>query len=312
MEYEPETQRRVAGDLTHLLRDQLIAPKKRSFEENLALVRARGKTVTPRAVPAGQRALPHWPEEVRGVPNAALRGALFTVSKERAMHKQLTAVAALSGIAIRVQNARLNQQDLDLFEMLLHLQREQPLGEKVEFTAHAMLKALGRPMGGSAHERLANDLARLMGSIVEIKWIKERKTFLGALVERAFRDDVTGRYVVRLNSDTMKLYGQGHTWIDSQQRQALGQNNLAKWLHGFYASHAQPFPYKVKTLRGLCGTTIGRLVDFRRVLRLALGRLKEVGSINNWDIDVRTDLVTVVKMPTQTQRKYLAKIKSMK
>lgn len=283
---------------------------KRTLEQNLAFVRAKSiKAKTEKLTPAAQQlALPLWPDAVRGVPNVVLRGALFTVSKERAMHKSLTTVAAVEGIEIRVQNARLNQQDLDLFEMLLHLQREQPLGDKVEFTAHALLKALGRPAGGSAHERLTNDLARLMGSIVEIKWIKERKAFIGALVESAFRDDETGRYVVRFNGDTMKLYGQGHTWIDWQQRQSLGQNNLAKWLHGFYNSHASPFSYKVETLRGLCGSA-STLREFRRLLKAALAELAAIEAVQSWKIDVDSDLVTVVRMPSAAQRKHLARAK---
>ena len=29
---------------------------------------------------------------------------------------------------------------------------------------------------------------------------------------------------------------------------------LAQWLHGFYASHAKPFPIKIETLHRLCGS----------------------------------------------------------
>lgn len=282
---------------------------KPTFDEKLAALKARAAKAAAKPAAAQQLMLPLWPEAVRSVPNAVLRGALFTVSKEREMHKTLTAVAAVDGIEIRVQNARLNQQDLDLFEMLLHLQREQPLGNRVEFTAHAMLQALGRPTGGSAHDRLANDLARLMGSIVEIKWTKERKSFAGALLANYFRDDETGRYVVQFNNETMTLYGQGHTFIDWQQRQSLGQNNLAKWLHGFYASHAQAFPYKVQTLRDLCGSDNARLSGFRADLRRALDELVNIEAILSWEIDARTDLVTVVTVPSKSQRKHLAKAK---
>jgi hypothetical protein len=257
--------------------------------------------------PVQQLALPLWPEEVRGVPNAVLRGALFTVSKERTTHKQITAVAAVEGIEISVKGERLNQQDLDLFEMLIHLQREQPLGDKVEFTAHAMLKTLGRPTGGSAHQRLANDIARLGSSWVEIKWTAERKAFGGTLVASAWRDDESERHVVRFNNDTMALYGQGHTWIDWGERQSLGQNNLAKWLHGFYAGHAMPYPYKVETLRVLCGSA-AVLREFRRLLRRALDELVAIDALKRWKID-ETDLVTVQRKPTPTQRKHLAKAK---
>jgi hypothetical protein len=282
--------------------------KKLTIDEKLAAAKARGKkAVVKKAAPAQQLMLPLWPEEIRGVPNAVLRGALFTVSKERAMHKQLTPVAAVDGIEISIKGERLNQQDLDLFEMLLHLQREQPLGNKVEFTAHGMLKALGRSTSGTDHRRLANDIARLGSSWVEIRWVNERKAFGGALVASAWRDEDTGRHVVAFNSDTMKLYGQGHTWIDWGERQSLGQNNLAKWLHGFYAGHALPYSYKVETLRGLCGS-ISVLREFRRVLKRALEELVNISAIASWEIDAG-ELVHVRRIPTQSQRKHLTKAK---
>lgn len=279
-----------------------------NIDDKLAALRKRGEKAA--AVAKKQQlALPFWPEEVRSVPNAVLRGALFTVSKERAVLKDLTPIAAVDGIEIRAKNDRLNQVDLDLWEMLLHLQRLHPLGNRVEFTAHAMLKVLGRTTGGKDHQWLDNALARLIGSVVEIKWTRERKAFAGALVSSFFRDDDTGRYVVKFNQEMATLYGQGHTYIDWEQRQALGQNNLAKWLHGFYTTHAAPFGYKVETLQKLCGSTVERLGDFRKLLRAALAKLVEVGAIGGWQIDSETDVVTVEKEPTTTQRRHLARSK---
>lgn len=279
-----------------------------NLDDKLAALRKRGEKAAATAK-TQQLALPFWPEEVRSVPNAVLRGALFTVSKERAVLKELTPIAAVDGIEIRAKNDRLNQVDLDLWEMLLHLQRLHPLGNRVEFTAHAMLKVLGRTTGGKDHQWLDNALARLIGSVVEIKWTRERKAFAGALVSSFFRDDDTGRYVVKFNQEMATLYGQGHTYIDWEQRQALGQNNLAKWLHGFYTTHAAPFGYKVETLQKLCGSTVERLGDFRKLLRTALAKLVEIGAIGGWQIEADTDVVTVEKEPTTTQRRHLARSK---
>jgi len=280
------------------------------LDELLEKARARTGTACPaKKVKAQQLALPFWPEEVRSVPNAVLRGALFTVSKERAVLKDLTHIASVDGIEIRAKNDRLNQIDLDLWEMLLHLQRLQPLGNRVEFSAGSMLKALGRTTGGKDHQSLDNALARLIGSVVEIKWTKERKAFAGALVSSFFRDDETGRYVVKFNQEMAILYGQGHTYIDWEQRQALGQNSLAKWLHGFYSTHANPYSYKVETVQKLCGSTVERLSDFRKLLRSALGKLVEIGAIDEWTIDADSDLVTVDKKPTRAQKRYLARSK---
>jgi hypothetical protein len=269
-----------------------------------------GITSTPASTQkAKQLALPFWPEQVRSVPNAVLRGALFTVSKERAVLKDLTHIASVDGIEIRAKNDRLNQVDLDLWEMLLHLQRLQPLGNRVEFTAYSMLKALGRTTGGKDHHWLDNALARLIGSVVEIKWTRERKAFAGALVSSFFRDDEIGRYVVKFNQDMATLYGQGHTYIDWEQRQSLGQNSLAKWLHGFYTTHAAPFPYKVETLQKLCGSS-ATLREFRRLLKAALTKLVGIGAISDWEINADSDLVTVDKKSTSTQKRYLERSKT--
>jgi hypothetical protein len=90
------------------------------------------------------------------------------------------------------------------------------------------------------------------------------------------------------------LYATGHTTIDWAQRKSLGRNNVAKWLHGFYSSHEQPYAYKVETLQRLCGST-ATLREFRRLLRESLERLVELGTITRWEIETSTDLVSVIK-----------------
>lgn len=285
---------------------------KRTHAENLELAKARvgaAKKSVPKAPAAKQLSLELWPDAVRGVPNAVLRGALFGVSQRRKTHKKRTIIAAVDGYEIRFKGETFNQTDLDVWETLLQLARLQPLGTKVEFTAHSLLKELGRGTGKTQHEQLKEELSRLIGGVVEITWTKEKKAFAGALVSGYFRDDETGRYVVKFNPDMAQLYGVGHTLIDWSERQALGNNSLAKWLHGFYASHAKPFPYKVETIHGLCGSTTARLVDFRVQLRAALTHLVGVGSIKSWAIEPKTDLVQIVNLPSQTQLKHLTKAK---
>jgi hypothetical protein len=283
---------------------------KRTYEENLASIKARAdaaKAVKKPPEPDRQMKLELWPDAVRGVPNAILRSALFGVSKDRQIHKTRTMVASVEGYDIRFKGEMFNQTDLDLWEMLLHLARLQPLGTEVEFSAHSLLKALGRGTGGKDHEDLKEQLMRLIGGAVEITWTKEQKAFAGALVSGYFRDDETGRYVVKFNKDMAKLYGMGYTNIDWEERQSLGQDLLAKWLHGHYASHAAAYPYKVETLRTWSGSTTKRLSDFRAALRAALDKLGDVGAIKSWKIDPVTDLVTVVTVPSKAQLKHLTK-----
>lgn len=266
--------------------------------------RARKKALREPKKTSSQMSLDLWPDSVRGIPNAVLRGSLFTVSKTRTIAKNRELLAAVEGIEIRFKGERFNQTDLDVWEMLLHLARLQPLGNRVEFSAHEFLKALGRLTGKSQHEQLKEEIARLRSGTVEITWTEKRKTFLGGLIEKAYRDEDTQRYVVIFDYKMLGLYENGYSHIDWNQRQALGSNNLAKWLHGFYATHAEPFPYKVETIKTLCGSTAKELKKFRQTLKSALNELTEIGAIQSWEINA-DDLVSIKRTPTLAQQKHL-------
>lgn len=256
--------------------------------------------------PAKQLQLPIWPDSVRCVPNAILRSALFGISTNRKFHKTRTIIASVDGFEIRFKGESFNQTDLDVWEMLLHLARLQPLGDDVRFTAHALLKSLGRGTSGKHHDELKEQIMRLIAGAVEVTWVKEKKAFASALVSSYKRDDITGQYSVTFNRDMLQLYESGHTLIDWGQRQLLGANNLAKWLHGHYASHAKPYPYKVQTLRELSGSEAAELRTFRQKLRQALALLVDVRVLISWSID-DDDLVHVVRPPSATQARHLAR-----
>jgi hypothetical protein len=246
-----------------------------------------------------------WPDEVRGVPNAALRGALFSISREREMAKRRQKLATVDGYQIMFKGERFNQRDLDLWEMLLHIGRQQTYGKAIEFVGSDLLKALGRTTGGEDYEDLKEDISRLMGGVVEITFTDTKETFIGSLIHNAYREETTQRYAIEFDEKMRKLYDAGYTHVDWEQRRKLKNDSLAKWLHGFYATHAAPLRYKVETLKELCGSTTGRLVDFRVALRKALDKLKTVGAITSWDIDAKTDLVRVRRKGSVSQQRHL-------
>ena len=253
-----------------------------------------------------------WPDEVRGVPNAALRGSLFSISKEREMAKKRQRLETVDGYKIMFKGERFNQRDLDLWEMLLHIGRQQPYGKHIEFVASDLLKALGRATGGSDYEELKEDMSRLMSGVVEITFIDTSETFIGSLIQNAYREANTERYAVVFDEKMRKLYDAGYTHVDWVQRTKIKDNSLAKWLHGFYATHAAPLRYKVETLYKLCGSTTARLTDFRKALRIALGKLKEVGAITSWSIEADSDLVTVRRKASASQQRHLDKKQTIK
>lgn len=279
----------------------MTSPKPKSGLIHAAEMLVQKRRTAPKK-PAPQMSLDLWPDAVRGVPNAVLRGALFSISKRREFVKN-ELIASVEGHQIRFTGQRFNQTDLDTFEMLVHLARLQPLGNRVDFTAHSLLKTMGRGTGKSQHQQLHDEIIRLRSGNVEITWEALDKVYGEGLVKKYYLDRTIGRYVVELSPEMLTLYETGYSQVDWGQRQAL-TNNLSKWLHGFYASHAKPYPYKVSTIKDLCGSTSKDLRDFRRMLKTALTDLVTVGMLVDWSINEK-DLVTVQKVPTFSQRLYL-------
>lgn len=252
--------------------------------------------------------LEEWPEKVRGVPNVILRSALFSISQKRAISRKLTAIASLEGIEIRIKGEHFNQDDLDVWEALVHRARKQPLGTYVRFTVNDILRELDRDTGGSQHSQFHDELARLQGGVIEIRWPDEGRKLTDKLVGRSFYDEASETYVLMLSEDLLKIYKTGYSWIDWEERKRFRRNALARWLHSFYATHADPFPYKVETLRDLCGSNKSqRLTDFRKALRIALNLLKKNEVLLDWKICKQRDVVEVTKVPTSSQRRHLEK-----
>lgn len=286
---------------------EAAVPRKRDSAAILAEKTAQAlQALAAKKAPAQVAQLPLWPESVRSVPNALLRGALFSISNVRDTVKKRTLLVSVKGTEIRFKGERLNQTDLDVWETIIHLARQSPLGEKVRFTAHSMLTLLGRHHGKEQHEQLKEDITRLAGAVVEITYKEQAVAFGGTLVRSYYRDETENAYFIEVSPQLLTLYEAGSTYIDWAERQLLGNAYLAKWLHGFYSTHAAPLPYKVETLRDLCGAkATQRLTDFRKLLRAALDLLVSKGtSITGWEID-KNDCVLVTRRPTASQRKYL-------
>ena len=76
-----------------------------------------------------------------------------------------------------------------MFEAIMHLAREMPEGNTVRFTAHGLLKLIGRRKSGRDHERLLRTLKELTATAVTIKH-EGHGTYCGSLLpEWADRED---------------------------------------------------------------------------------------------------------------------------
>ncbi len=249
--------------------------------------------------------LPDWPVQVRGIPNICLRSALFGIvqrGRRRAVKGEL--LASVKGISIRYTGWRLDQADFDVLLYALHLVSvAKTTKDHAQFTGKGFLRAIGRTSGKSGREWLKDSFRRLTGSAVEITFeIKEHLnqksyTYVGSLVDEFYYSSDNSCYLLRINPKLARLFDAGWTQVQWQQRRLL-KTDLAKWLHGFYASHRAPYPIKVNTLKLLCGSSYGRLSDFRSKLRRALDELVNVEMLESWEID-KTDKVHVTKRNTK-------------
>ena len=253
--------------------------------------------------------LPLWSEPVRVVPNGFLRSALFgAVRKGRRRYLKAEQLAALDGIEIRYTGERLDQGDLDVWESVLHAVRLQELGSQCRLTSYALLKLMGKTDTGKNRATLHERITRLRANAVEVK--QGRYTYIGGLIRFAAKDEETQEWVIELDEKLRPLFaGDQFTQVEWAVRHALDGQPLAQWLHGFYASHAKPFPMKVETLLTLSGSENANPRSAWQTLRKALDAVADASAAHGegFSYDIRGDLVHVEKKPNGTQRRHLAK-----
>jgi hypothetical protein len=237
---------------------------------------------------------PLWGEVQRGIPNDFARSALFTARKgtgNEYLRDQL--IFSQAGITITCTGPRLTQDHLDIFEGIMHLAREMPEGNTVRFTAHGLLKLIGRSTGKTDHVRFLRNLKDLTATVVTIQRDGGR-AYWGSMLPEGAAEPENGFYAVNINRQLIKLFERGFTVIEWQQRKALNRKPLAQALHVWLCSHERPYPITVQYLHDITGSNTKQLWKFRQSLKGALNELVSVGVLDEWRID-ETDKVHFVK-----------------
>ena len=253
--------------------------------------------------------LPLWPEPVRALPNGFLRSALFgAIAKGKRRYIDGEQLAALDGIEIRYTGQRLDQGDLDVWESVLHAVRLQELGSQCRLTSYALLKLMGKTDTGKNRATLNKRITRLVASALTVK--QGRYSYIGSLIAGAAKDEETQEWVIELDAKLRPLFAADQfTQVEWAVRHELNGKPLAQWLHGFYASHAKPFPLKVETLHRLCGSEAQTMRFFAADLRKNLEAVTEANAMHGegFSYEIHGDLVYVEKRPSVTQRRHLAR-----
>lgn len=236
--------------------------------------------------------LPPCPSEKKPVPNAMLRSSLFGVFErgERA-YEQRVLKAAVNGITVKFTGQQLDQSDLDVWLGCLQLLRKVPVGTQVYFSMKGFLKSLGKNTGKSDKEWLRDSLTRLSACLIEVG--DGVNFYSGHLINDFYRNEVEFEYTLTLNPKMLSFFSnESWTGLDFDKRKELKGKSIAKWLHGFYSTHAKPLPYKVETLKTLCGSK-AELKGFRQTLKRSLS---DVSSVTGWTYWIdESDLVNVKK-----------------
>lgn len=236
-----------------------------------------------------QGQLPFWPDDLRGVPLATLRSALFAPVKPgtRASMKRKQ-IANVGNVRIIYTGFQLDQADFDVYQQVLHLARQTPLGKQVKFKTREMLQALGRKTGGSDRTWLLDSLSRLSANEIEVS--DGARSYAGSLIQEQARDQAAGVHFVVLNPKLAALYDQqGWTPMRWETRKALGSRQLAKWLYGFIQGQRRPLTFAIADLMGYANSRQKRERDFRRSVDTAAASINGLGGnagvVLLWDMD---------------------------
>ena len=271
--------------------------------------RAEREPLPGKPLPKNVVQLPLWPEPVRAVPNGFLRSALFgAIAKGKRRYIDGEQLAALDGIEIRYTGQRLDQGDLDVWESVLHAVRLQELGSQCRLTSYALLKLMGKTDTGKNRVTLNKRITRLVATALTVK--QGRYSYIGSLIAGAAKDEETQEWVIELDAKLRPLFAADQfTQIEWAVRHELDGQQLAQWLHGFYATHAKPFPMKVETLLNLSGGENADPYSGKQKLRKALDAVAEASAAHGegFSYEIRGDLVHVEKRASGPQRRHLAK-----
>ncbi|WP_226439827.1 plasmid replication initiator TrfA [Pseudomonas syringae] len=253
--------------------------------------------------------LTSWPDEVRGVPNITLRSALFGSSRSASnAFLQRAEIYTQRPTQMRYTGPRLDQGDLDVWITLLHIARQKQMGTSFKTSAYELLKLQGKTDAGSNRKTLYKRLFRLAAGKLEIS--AKCHSYTGGLIDSIHRNDQEQKLVITLNLELSNLFGPNDfTHIDWSVRRALNSIPLAQWLHGYFSTHAEPYPVSIGTLMMMASSINSSASSREQNLRRALDALKDASSLHGqtFSYEISSGNVYVTKTPTSSQARHIAR-----
>jgi len=270
--------------------------------------RASGKASKSPPADAPAPRLQSWREPYRALPNAVLRSALFAViGRGQRVRLDGVRIHSQAGNDLTYSGEQLDQSDLDLWAAQLHLLRNHPLDQELHTSIYALLKGLGITDTGPSRASLKHRLLRLSSCELSIRTAS--CVYEGNLTKT---DGLDGNkpLALSLSPSIIRLFASDqYTLIHWGVRCMLSGSPLAQWLHGYYSTHAAPYPVRIDTLQKLSGSKTLSPGKFLQLLRRAIDKLTlasaEHGQKFTYQID--GELVRVDKRPSPAQQRHLSK-----
>lgn len=285
-------------------------------QKALSTSRAKRRVELAELMANGQLAL--WPESERGIPNEVVRCAVFS-AKNRNEKREIYRAAAplvvpvIGGGEIIWIGEELRQDDETVWMQLFHLAKEARSGW-VTFKPHSFIQSIGWPVKGDSYDRLLTCIRRLAAGSLEVYSQRFDKGCNTKLLSRYLYGGESSQepwkvQVYDKEDELLFLFDKLYSRVDWEVRLSLPEG-VATWLHGFFASHRDPFPHKVETLAIGAGLKLDkpederldeseriskrkeRIREAKKSIKRALGLLKESGFLEDFEVS-RDGLVSV-------------------
>lgn len=241
------------------------------------------------------------------VPVSIVRSALFGVGLKGddvvGEGRVIPADKRLPGVSITYWGPYLNQDHFRVWQACIYLARQAGAlnGEKFVISSYAdILRLCGRATGDYRQYRqtwkLLLDLTR---ANVMIDSARASDFLAGSLLASVGGSRKSGTVTIELNK-TLAQFMHNETLSNDMLRLAgLGKDQIASWLHNYYASQKNPPNLTVSEIQKLSGTKLD-LPRLRQRLKKAMEKLE--GGIRPlvtyWELDPKTDILHVKKVAT--------------
>lgn len=230
--------------------------------------------------------LPLWSEEKRAAPNEIVRSALFNARNKNLKREYLKKVeiAIIGDGSIKYTGEELRQDDETVWLQILHLAREYPLEDIIEFSAYSMLKSLGWPTTVFYYKKLEDSLNRMSATNLVIESERLGKACGVSIIRKYEKSDNGNFWRVWIEKEMKCLFdGNFYTITEWKQRLKLPVG-IATWLHAYLASHKRPFAIKIDTIIVAAGLTVKQKFHATALIKTGLNELVKVGFLKKYKI----------------------------